>query len=645
MSATSSAAPRYTLTLRRHPADAPIPSHHVLAPPPGATLASYQPHWNAVHLSSSHVASSDADAQDSGSGASTTFLDACLALGGGGAPSSSLQNATTDGVAAVRTGFRNPWRSAAKPTAMQVWNALQWGEDTDPAIGVAMQLAERVQSKGGYRDDEGQNDGRDGEDDNDDREDDDGDGQQRRLFDPPWQLTTSAPLEAQARAAASLLHAVTPDFSFAPGQKSKTTWLGHASALVQLAPLVSASSTSSSSSSSAAAAAAEPVRLLFDPIFSMRCSPTQAAGPLRYHPPPCRVSDLPRIDVVLISHNHYDHLDWETVLELWRRDRERIRFLVPLGNRQWFVDAFRGVEQAEGLSQTATAATAAAGGGWEENVVELDWWETVSLTVQGNGAEAGTEARTGLGLEMTCTPAQHGSGRCGLDANVTLWSSWYIHHRAAHHRVFFAGDTGFQTHADPRFPPAPPSSLAFTRYSSSWPQGRVDEIDADADAAGFPPSPIFAEIRKRLGRPNVVLVPISVGATLSFVSTLVPVPKGYNPVPRLSEGITGANHTGPWDAVRIFEILTKPESSDEAQQEQEEAEEAVGMAVHWGTFVTGPEEILKSIGRALWACHCRKVECNVAGFRATHHSATESAGSVATKASFHLVHVGGSVGL
>jgi N-acyl-phosphatidylethanolamine-hydrolysing phospholipase D len=78
----------------------------------------------------------------------------------------------------------------------------------------------------------------------------------------------------------------------------------------------------------------EGVNILFDPVFSERCSPNQWAGPKRYTPPPCKLDELPRIDIVVISHNHYDHLDLATVQTLHKNHTPY--FYVPLGNKEWF---------------------------------------------------------------------------------------------------------------------------------------------------------------------------------------------------------------------------------------------------------------------------------------------------------------------
>jgi N-acyl-phosphatidylethanolamine-hydrolysing phospholipase D len=155
------------------------------------------------------------------------------------------------------------------------------------------------------------------------------------------------------------------------------TWIGHSTLLVQL----------------------DGVNILTDPQWSERASPVSFAGPRRAVSPGVRLDDLPPIHLVVISHDHYDHLDVRTVRRLWARHRPR--FIVPLGLRSWF-----------------------AGLGIED-VHELDWWQSV----------------TERGVTLTCLPAQHFSGRTFATQNRTLWASWAI--AGATRRVFFAGDTGY----------------------------------------------------------------------------------------------------------------------------------------------------------------------------------------------------------
>ena len=157
------------------------------------------------------------------------------------------------------------------------------------------------------------------------------------------------------------------------------TWIGHATLLVQL----------------------HGVNILTDPHWGSRTSPVSFLGPRRLLPPGVRLADLPPIHAVVISHDHYDHLDLETVTRLARDHRPA--FFVPLGLKTWFLEA--GID----------------------NVVELDWWQS---------------ARVG-DVTLTCTPAQHSSGRSITltDQNRRLWSSWAI--TSPTRRFYFGGDTGY----------------------------------------------------------------------------------------------------------------------------------------------------------------------------------------------------------
>jgi L-ascorbate metabolism protein UlaG (beta-lactamase superfamily) len=157
------------------------------------------------------------------------------------------------------------------------------------------------------------------------------------------------------------------------------TWVGHATMLVRLAGR----------------------NILFDPIFSERASPVGFAGPKRLAPLPIDIPDLPRIDVVLISHNHYDHLDLRSVERLAAMPQGSPRFLVPMGLKAWF----------ENLGIT--------------RVEEYDWWQE---TTEG-------------GLRIVIVPVQHWSKRTLDDANQSLWGGWVIEGEGL--RVIHVGDTGY----------------------------------------------------------------------------------------------------------------------------------------------------------------------------------------------------------
>lgn len=179
---------------------------------------------------------------------------------------------------------------------------------------------------------------------------------------------------------------VTPDLAWLSANAKAGTamqpslsWIGHATVLVQLGG----------------------VTLLTDPIFSERASPLSFVGPRRAQPPGIALADLPHIDAVLISHNHYDHLDVASVQSLAAQPGGAPRFFVPLGLKTWFADL--GID----------------------DVVEMDWWQGQRL-----GA-----------LEIVMTPTQHWSARGLTDRLKTLWGGYAVF--APGLSLFFAGDTGY----------------------------------------------------------------------------------------------------------------------------------------------------------------------------------------------------------
>ncbi len=162
------------------------------------------------------------------------------------------------------------------------------------------------------------------------------------------------------------------------------TWIGHASMLVQASGL----------------------NVLTDPQFSQRASPVQFFGPKRAQPPALAVGELPPIDVVLISHNHYDHLDVNSVQALNERGGGRTLFIVPLGIKPWLA----------GLGIT--------------NVQELDWWDRASVPGAGGAA-----------VEFHLTPVQHWSARSLTDRSETLWGGWAVF--GADFQWYYSGDAGY----------------------------------------------------------------------------------------------------------------------------------------------------------------------------------------------------------
>jgi L-ascorbate metabolism protein UlaG (beta-lactamase superfamily) len=160
----------------------------------------------------------------------------------------------------------------------------------------------------------------------------------------------------------------------APGH-IQITWVGHSTFLVQM----------------------DGVNILTDPIFNDRSSPFSFGGIKRLAPPGIRFEDLPPVHVVLISHNHYDHLDQHTIERLGNKPK----YFIPLGLVVWFKKKKI------------------------DHPVELDWWQNASM----------------FGLTFHSVPAQHFSGRSPFDRNKTLWSGWVVEGKTG--RLFFAGDTGY----------------------------------------------------------------------------------------------------------------------------------------------------------------------------------------------------------
>lgn len=233
----------------------------------------------------------------------------------------------------------------------------------------------------------------------------------------------------------------------------KATWIGHASFLIE---------------TSASDRAQRGVRVLFDPVFSDRTSPVTWAGPKRYTPTPCTLDDLPDVDVVAISHDHYDHMDSDTLLKIYARRKGSIHFLVGLGNAY----RLRGFGIAE------------------EEITELDWWEGVQVDVPHVGS-----------IVMTCTPSQHMSGRSIWDHASTLWCSWTLDAGAVgsnsaigqpsdHKKVFFAGDTGY-------------------RY-----------VPKEANELDMPSCPAFKEIGEAFGPFDLSLIPIGLYSPRHLMSSV-----------------------------------------------------------------------------------------------------------------------------
>lgn len=221
------------------------------------------------------------------------------------------------------------------------------------------------------------------------------------------------------------------------------TWYGHSSVLIEI----------------------DGFRILADPVWGERVSPSPTIGPARLHPVPVALSTLPPIDAVIISHDHYDHLDLPTIDEL-TRDRD-VPFCVPIGVgghlRAWGVP--------------------------EDRIIELDWDQSHTLTSD-DGAE----------LKVVCTEARHFSGR-GLTRNSTQWASWSLVGRKANgqgHRVFFGGDTGYTERfklVGDHFGPFDLTLLPIGAYDPLWPDVHTNPEEAVA-------------IHQMIAKPGAPLLPV-----------------------------------------------------------------------------------------------------------------------------------------
>ncbi|XP_041113404.1 N-acyl-phosphatidylethanolamine-hydrolyzing phospholipase D-like isoform X2 [Polyodon spathula] len=201
-----------------------------------------------------------------------------------------------------------------------------------------------------------------------------------------------------------------PQLAGKTGAGMRATWLGHATVLVEMDNLT----------------------FLTDPVFSQRASPLQFMGPKRFRGPPCSVAQLPKIDAVVISHTHYDHLDSGSVASLNERFGSELRWFVPLGLMDWM--------QKCGC----------------ENVIELDWWE--ENCVPGHDE-----------VTFVFTPAQHWCKRTPTDDNRVLWGSWSV--LGPGNRFFFAGDTGYCSAFEQigkRFGPFDLAAIPIGAYEPRW---------------------------------------------------------------------------------------------------------------------------------------------------------------------------------
>jgi L-ascorbate metabolism protein UlaG (beta-lactamase superfamily) len=185
------------------------------------------------------------------------------------------------------------------------------------------------------------------------------------------------------------------------------------------------------------------INVLCDPIWSMRASPLSWIGPRRHRPPGLRFEDLPSIDVVFQSHDHYDHMDFPTLRRVAAKWRPRL--VVPLGVRARLVskNIVGGVEAAE-----------------------LDWWDSTSISSL---------------LKVTAVPARHFSGRGLGDRNKTLWCGYVVEGPSG--SVYFAGDTGYGAHFHEIRKRFPKMRLAFLPVGAFQPQWFMGQVHMSPDEA------------------------------------------------------------------------------------------------------------------------------------------------------------------
>jgi len=218
-----------------------------------------------------------------------------------------------------------------------------------------------------------------------------------------------------------------------PSSGLRVTWLGHSTLLLEL----------------------DGVRILTDPVWSNRVSPVRFAGPKRFHPPPAALAALPPLDAIILSHDHYDHLDRPTVVTLGEtRPETPIITSLGVGERleRWGIPAKR--------------------------ITELDWWETADVK----------------GVTITASPAQHFSGRGIKDRNATLWSSFHL--RGPKHSVFFGADSGLTpefSEIGRRLGPFDLVALEIGAYHPAWGDIHMGPVNA-LTAYGLLASGVFLPI-------------------------------------------------------------------------------------------------------------------------------------------------------
>ncbi|OCF76689.1 hypothetical protein I204_02390 [Kwoniella mangroviensis CBS 8886] len=329
-------------------------------------------------------------------------------------------------------------------------------------------------------------------------------------------------------------------------------WLGHASVYLLL-PLA------------IPAGGREWRGILLDPVFSERCSPVSFLGPKRRIEPPCRVEELPRVDVVFISHDHYDHLD-EASIKSVQKHHPAAQYFVPQGlgalltkfeigstnvkeMNWWDEDVFS-------LSLNSPDSQASSPGLKVERTVYMSASSPIcsQLSLSGEECQAlSLSPSVDDTLKVVCCPAQHNSGRRVFGKNKTLWCTWWIEYNMPNGqrwKCFFGGDTGYKSIVD------------------------------------GPTCPAFQLIRNRYGSPDLALLPVAHGSVLPYLQSLLPV------INFDAQRLTSAIHCSPSDAITLHQEIGAK----------------ITMPIHWATWSTenGTREIVRDLYSA-----CKQSNVNV----------------------------------
>ncbi|MCO4763388.1 MAG: MBL fold metallo-hydrolase [Myxococcales bacterium] len=230
-----------------------------------------------------------------------------------------------------------------------------------------------------------------------------------------WAMTEGSDV-ASPTAAIPFEKVTAKRFQTPPPSGLRVTWLGHSTVLVEI----------------------DGYRILTDPVWGERASPLSWLGPKRWYPPPLPLAELPPVDAIVLSHDHYDHLDYPTIAKLSQR---QTRWIAPLG----------------------VGAHLEYWGVPPERVTELDWGQKLTLTAAGRSS-----------LTIHCTESRHASGRQIFDQNATLWAGYAL--VGKRHRVFFSGDTGLfpgMKRIGEQLGPFDLTMIEVGAYNRAWPDWHI----------------------------------------------------------------------------------------------------------------------------------------------------------------------------